>query len=199
VPAAPSEFGSPEDAERWTRDNLGIRTVDYGEATAVGVSIVTHGLAIAWPSGMDLPRVVVFSAEASWGEAEVARMNPAYGGRLELNPTSPYWAGTMAEVRAMAREAKDRGFRATADPRHPILHELGHLAHWEAKRASWDDDWGDRVGAARDQQAMAGRVSGRAAQSPAQFVAEVFAGLRLGEKYPVNILTLYALYGGLQP
>jgi hypothetical protein len=98
VPAAPSEFGSPQEAEQWTRDNLGIRTVDYGEATAVGASIVTHGLATAWASGMDLPRVVVFSAEASWGEAEVARMNPAYGGRLELNPTSPYWAGTMARI-----------------------------------------------------------------------------------------------------
>jgi hypothetical protein len=124
-------------------------------------------------------------------------MHPAYGGRLEVNLQCPYWVGDLADIAANAQAARARGAWATADVRHPILHELGHLAHWEAKRTSWDDDWGDRDGPAPAQQALSVLVSRRAAHSPAEFVAEVFAGLRLGEAYAPEILVLYQAYGGM--
>jgi hypothetical protein len=199
VQSPPDTFSSTQEAEQWTRDNLGIATVDYRHASVPAATVVTQALAHAQAAGVRLPRAVVFDRQAFRHDAEATSLNPAHGGRLSVNPENVYWLGRLADLALAARELRSRGMWATADPRHPILHELGHLAHWEAKRASWDDGWGDRGGPAAVERALAAQVSRRAEHSPAQFVAEVFAGLRLGETYSVEVLALYTLYGGLQP
>lgn len=48
----------------------------------------------------------------------------------------------------------------------------------------------------KDIQAIAGRVSNYAKESPLEFVAETFAGLRDGIKFDDDVMSLYKKYGG---
>lgn len=48
----------------------------------------------------------------------------------------------------------------------------------------------------KDIQATAGKVSNYAKESPLEFVAETFAGLRDGQKYSDDVMALYKKYGG---
>jgi hypothetical protein len=187
-----------QDAEQWVRDTLGIARVDYRDATAVSAGVVNQALSFAGAAGMTLPREIHIDGRLFHPDSvEVARLLPAHGGSLQVNPHSEYWQGTLAEVARRARLLEATKVWSTGDARHPIIHELGHLAHWDARRASWDDDWGDRETTAQVQRALARQVSARAVASPAEFVAEVFAALALGKHYSPEVLAMFTLYGGL--
>ena len=104
------------------------------------------------------------------------------GQYVNVNPASPFWRDPAANMRAMRR----RGHVSTSDPRGAILHEVGHLkdsnAHYGAQRK------GPRV---------ASRVSRYATESPREFVAEVYAGLRTGRKYDRQVMSAYRTEAGL--
>jgi hypothetical protein len=83
-----------------------------------------------------------------------------------------------------------------------IMHEIGHS---RAKRTGFMNDpskpWG--IGtrpfdSARNQR-LARRVSGYAATSPSEFIAETYAGRRTGRKYDHQVMRAYRQEMGLPP
>jgi hypothetical protein len=78
------------------------------------------------------------------------------------------------------------------------VHELGHLAHWSVSRNRWGESWPAGASGA-EQRALAQQVSRYAASDPGEFVAEIFAGTRLGRVYSADIMALYQWYGGWKP
>jgi hypothetical protein len=192
-------FRSVREAADWARGTLGIPIVNYTDASLEMATIANEALGLVHGHGWKLPRAVFIAQEAFGGRADdLARLEPNYGGRLEVNPHHDYWHGTWAELQARTRYYGSSRWWSSADVRHPIVHELGHLAHWDTRPETWGADWG--TGAiATEQRALARAVSRYAAPAPGEFVAEVFAGLLLGQAYSAQILALYRLYGGLEP
>jgi hypothetical protein len=80
-----------------------------------------------------------------------------------------------------------------------VRHELGHAAHYRALSSKERE----RVWFAEDLQPdelpIARRVSGRAAWSPKEFVAEVFAALWAGIDYDEEVIGLFEHYGRQKP
>ncbi len=72
------------------------------------------------------------------------------------------------------------------------IHEIGHNLH---ERALGDAFW--ETGSGLSQKAThAGDVSAYAGNNRKEFVAEVFAGMNVGRKYPKDVMTEYTGYGG---
>ncbi len=117
--------------------------------------------------------------------------------------TDTVFLNATAERWLEAREPKlDGVFTAVEDSaHHPAWHELGHRQHWfaidrdkarfraMAESGSWSagDIW------------AAARVSGYAATSPREFVAETWAGMKQGKRYDGEIMALYQRFGGPPP
>ena len=187
-------------AEDYARRVFGIEHADYRDASPAIATIVNDALALCHAARIALPRSVVINETIfGGGPREVARLLPSRSARLEINTRHEYWQGTSVDIARRASRLGRDGIWSTGDPRHPIVHELGHLAHWIAFRASWDDEWGDRGGDGPEQRTLAGQVSRRAAYSPAEFIAEVFAGLVLGRRYPEDVVQMLEQYGRLHP
>ena len=94
------------------------------------------------------------------------------------------------------------GYTSTNHPDHVFLHELGHVLH--DLDLLHDPILHEQTSAARDfatsaTQDCAKQVSRRAMHSPAEFVAETFAGIVAGKIYPATVQDLYNQLGGPQP
>ena len=104
------------------------------------------------------------------------------GRYVNINPASPFWKDPAGQMRAMRR----RGHVATSDPRGAIAHEIGHLKDSNAA-----------YGARRRGPRVASRVSRYATESPREFVAEVYAGLKTGRRYDRQVMAAYRTESGL--
>jgi hypothetical protein len=124
----------------------------------------------------------------SWGpkgpvaSGAVGSGGPGKVGRIRINMANPCWGNPKKYEAAQARAkiwSSDAGTAA-------IIHEVGHTLH----RAS------HRVIRARVDMAVASKVSSYACSSQGEFVAETFAGLVAGKRYPNEVLGLYRQLGG---
>jgi hypothetical protein len=114
-------------------------------------------------------------------------------GQRELQVNPFYFRVNDRKQRAESGHAS--GHYSTPSEDHVFLHELGHLLHGTAETTATD---AERFDTTEDAQ-TAKTVSGRAAVSPVEFVAEVFAGTVHGNKYPPAVEDLYRRLGGPQP
>ena len=110
---------------------------------------------------------------------------------LVVNVRSPYWKKAEGNAKAQF----DAGWWSTDDPRHPLIHEIGHAAHAKHDRRLY---LALKHSAMPDEVliALTGKVSGYAMTSPHEFVAEVFAGLLAGEEYGDDVMAWYVRWRG---
>lgn len=110
-----------------------------------------------------------------------------------LNPDSPFWHKRIDR----ALELHLNGHWSTPSPEHPILHELGHALHARKSPEIYRQSAAGQVFlpevALRD---LRGKVSKYALTSVTNFVAETFAGLRVGMQYGDEVLRWYRYFGG---
>lgn len=118
---------------------------------------------------------------------------------VQLNASHSAWKNPRQD---MLRSRRKNEF-STSSAHHYAQHELGHVKNPTGRMAnSWDTQLRQKgqimanadavVGAKR----LARRVSRYAMQSPAEFTAEVSAGLALGKKYDRNVMGLYRTVQG---
>lgn len=111
---------------------------------------------------------------------------------MYIRPSDLYWLDPVKE----AAKQFALGQWCTDQPHHVVIHELGHLAHYRqdaaAYRAALDKVW------TAEELSIARRVSAYAAESPREFVAEVFVLLTLGKPIADDVLSLYQKLGGMQ-
>ena len=119
-------------------------------------------------------------------------------GKITLVKNSEYWSNP----RKHSIDQRRQGWFSSSSPKAVIMHEIGHS---RAKRTGFMNDpskpWG--IGtrpfdSARNQR-LARRVSGYAATSPSEFIAETYAGRRTGRKYDHQVMRAYRQEMGLPP
>lgn len=107
-------------------------------------------------------------------------------------PSSPNWSATPEEL---ASQNAGAYFSAT-HPDHTIHHEIGHALH---DRAIGPTAY-HKVGRGTPDDALVKiayeEVSGYAATSEVEFVAEVYAGMNLDKSYGTGVMDLYHKLGG---
>ncbi|MDD5271090.1 MAG: phage minor head protein [Methylovulum sp.] len=175
---------------------LGVKNVDYQQHRNIA-QFVNAGLSELSARGLPLPDNVLVHGQAfgQWAaksneplEGLVAAFLPhptTQETYLFLNPFYPHWDNPLAD--AVAQQAK--GVWSTGHERHILHHELGHLAHYRRAPAAYQSALAGELSAAET--SVAGRVSLYAADGPAEFVAETFAGLLIGKHFDAEIITLY--------
>lgn len=113
---------------------------------------------------------------------------------LVVNESGAFWKGS--DQQSKQEEQFKAGKLSTPDPRHPIIHEVGHAASHKRdprfyrtlKFARFPDEARLDLGE--------GQVSLYAMTSPHEFVAEVFAGLVIGMKYSESVMRWYDTWVG---
>jgi len=113
-------------------------------------------------------------------------------GKIYINEQHEYWD----DAKLYMHKASRSGYLSSDHPDHVIVHEVGHALHHAQV--------GDHVMqtlSARDwksgQSAMATReVSMYGGSDPAEFVAEVYAGVKGGQTYDQEIMDIYHSFKG---
>lgn len=112
------------------------------------------------------------------------------GDVLLINPDSIFLQAGAINLRGSMETSFRRGESSTDDPLHIIRHELAHVAQAKAGMLpgkEFDDE---------EHRKLAMTVSQRAAASPSELVAEVYAGRLAGKQYTDEVMQLYAHYFG---
>jgi hypothetical protein len=116
---------------------------------------------------------------------------------IHLNKAANYWRNPTMEQRRL----RSSGWTSSSSPVHVLLHEVGHMRDLKmGKRGGGVDPWFNQYGTNKNtKKGLAKRVSGYAAQSPDEFVAETYAGRRTGRKYDYQVMSAYRETKGLNP
>jgi hypothetical protein len=132
-------------------------------------------------------------------EVRISRSNPGYlaayaitgDGRSHFS-INPQAVEMVAPIRNQ-RAARRTGFFSTGSAQHTAMHEAGHAMH--SRRT---DAFRTKTGREKAP-ASARRVSKYATENSAEFVAEVYAGRRLGRKYDAQVMRDYQRALGVKP
>jgi hypothetical protein len=112
---------------------------------------------------------------------------------IVFNADYPAWS----DMRGYMKKAAS--FYSTVHPQHIVRHELGHAAHYHALSSQERHGIWLAESLRPGELSIARRVSDRAAWSPKEFVAEVYAGLWAGVDYDDEVIGLFEYYGGQRP
>lgn len=96
--------------------------------------------------------------------------------KLVINTAAPFWKNPKAE----AIKYRRAGWMSSSSPGHVIRHETGHVVHPPTRQLRFAD-------APR----TAGRVSRYGRTDAMEFMAETYAGLRSGQRYPARVMREY--------
>jgi hypothetical protein len=113
---------------------------------------------------------------------------------LVVNENGAFWKGN--DQQAKQEEQFRVGRLSTPDPRHPILHEIGHAASRTRDPRSYRTLKLSRFPSEARLDLGEGQVSLYAMTSPHEFVAEVFAGLVVGMVYSESVMNWYETWIG---
>lgn len=155
-------------------------------------------LAYGRAQGFRLEALAPGEAQGNFGvDASVPMFYRAAARTIYANPDSDMFRSSDPAGMA-ARQAASRWW-VSGTLEGLVDHEIGHARH----HAALGDDYRDkRLREAWDAEAAAkirARVSGYAAQSRVEFVAEVYSGLKSGVKYDPGIMQTYKDLGGAMP
>jgi hypothetical protein len=125
----------------------------------------------------------------------VAAFSAFYPDKIKFVKNSTFWSNPKKN----AIDQRRQGWISSSNPRAVVMHEIGHS---RAKRSGFMNDpskaWGigTRPFDNSKNQRLARRVSGYAATSPSEFVAETYAGLRTGRRYDYQVMQAYRQEAG---
>ena len=199
-------------AEQFAR-KLGVREVDYRGRLDIA-NVCNHGLFLVFTRGVPMPsRLVVkewFTREEAEDPNEIGYYSAGFGnqpGEIYLNEEHPAWRNLAATM----QQARANHNLSTADPRHPIVHEMGELAMHLSVGGSVrplprivlrDEVEFQRLGETGELDEIADVVSDRASLNHSEFVAEVFAALMSGRIELLEneaVMSAYRHFGGAPP
>jgi hypothetical protein len=134
-------------------------------------------------------------ARKLWGDKVDNLAAQYYPGNdtIVINARSKYW--DPGEVEA----AHKRGWLSSDDPNHIINHELGHRAHRQAIGPERWDQQNTKSTEGPGKTRIEKEVSQYAAVNRAEFVAEVYAGMKSGKTYDPKIMEQFRVFGGVAP
>jgi hypothetical protein len=179
---------TPEDAEAFTRSLPRIQNVEGAEQTPVETqNVVNHGLHAMASLGYPMPKTISYEDRAD-DKGLVAEMH-LLDDKMVINRTGDYWQDPDKN----AARGKNVGRSSYSRPDGPIMHELGHKLHFMNAPSSPNTR---SFGSIMEVDPIVDHVSAYAADSPSEFVAEVFAGIQGGSRYPPVIKNLYDKYRG---
>lgn len=126
--------------------------------------------------------------------SSVASVSERSPNQVNINASHSAWRNPRRDM----IESRRKNEFSTSSANHYVAHELGHVRNPSNKMANgWNTQLRDKgqIYADADKvisaQRVARRVSRYAMTSPAEFAAEVSAGLRLGKKYDNVVMRLY--------
>ena len=150
-------------------------------------NIVNQGLAEAKMRELPLPKTVVFHSAPNQ-QARLAWID-ARQSKITINTAATTWM----HLNYFVPKNFTNGFWSTGDPLHPILHELGHLRHYQENPISYlrpPRSWTDK------DKSVANTVSVIASMDHKEFVAEVHVGLLVDSCYNKDVKKLYKEFTG---
>lgn len=108
-----------------------------------------------------------------------------------IDDRSPFWKNPAIE----AAKRFDIGWWSTSNALHPIIHEIGHEAHYKSAPRIYFSRSLERWTSVEFSK-ISGKVSKYAETDPSEFVAEVFAGLVDGIEYDPQVMAVYRTLQG---
>jgi hypothetical protein len=112
-----------------------------------------------------------------------------------LNPGSRFFAGGSDGMAHMTRAAYERGWWSTDSPLGPVLHELGHAAHWGSSQQAYRE--AQHMLLSKEEGRMVRRrLSEYGSIDPLELVAEVVASKLTGFLVHPDVIELYRRFGG---
>jgi hypothetical protein len=132
---------------------------------------------------------------SSIGFAKLGKGVPAFYAHhpdeLVLDERSRFWKDPVGEASRM----RDADWWSTSNPRHPLIHEVGHAAHFKSDPRLYDT-LKFRRWTPGELTSISGKVSKYAETHPSEFIAEVFAGLVDGATYDAQVMETYKMFRG---
>lgn len=204
APLPPGDRGAAALAEQTARE-LGVRDAQFGDHDAIAerLNFVVRDLTDA---GYQAPPVLhISSAESEvLQQATRTRFILAFDAdnsqRMLIDPRDEYWRNPAAT----AAKNHDERMWSTSDPNHAVLHDMAHWLHFNADPANYVSL--KTLAFNADEVAVIARQVSTAADTPVEFMAEVFAQLwrrRIDggtTSLPNNaIMDLYRKLGGIEP
>lgn len=127
--------------------------------------------------------------------SEAAKRDPAAffrkRGVIAFNPRFDGWDAIEAKIAQRALQ----GWWSTDDPDYLLFHEAAHDLHFKAIQNDRYEALA-RMSLGAVERVIALEVSGYAAKSPLEFVAEVFAARMAGEVFSAAVMNLYKMWEG---
>ena len=188
---APTRAISLSEFKRVTQTH-GIQAAGFANAAEVIRDLTATAITMARKAGLYVPEEIIAVPRVPGTTSGPYVSIPAgyREGKVYIGTQSTYWR----EPRRRAHEAHEFGQWSTGRLEHPLLHEFAHAEHAKYARewflASDYPEW------ALVSKGIASKVSDRATDGIAEFVAEVRAGLVAGRNFPVDVLGWYTYFGG---
>lgn len=217
--AAYEDMDSVESVENYLRNDLGIEFPELGgsdlgldpfaspnpEKLALA-NFLANGLTEAKKRGLFMPKRISVTEDAFRRYPPKERKNvPALfregdNPALAINPSSTVYKNGGQKAGSVSRRQAEDGYWSSGDEHSTLFHELGHAAHFDSDPGAFQKafDGGTPAQAAEMRRIVreTGQPSKYAKQSPAEFVAEVYAGAADGKQYSTDVIQLYEELGG---
>jgi hypothetical protein len=164
------------------------------EPSAAVADRVVSGLEFGASRGVGMPWRLVFR-RAEGEPTFTARYIPP-ADALIIVVGDVYWEAPEEEMENFFRQ---RIF-PSANPDFPVLHELGHRAHYLAlgDPARWSAYRAMRL-SRPERRIVDAEVGRNAASDPLELIADVFAARLDGRTFNASVMALYRRYGGPTP
>jgi hypothetical protein len=181
--------------------NYGVKEVNYGgrldianDANMVLSEFKQRGLAIPDHVNVDENQFLMWekqlNKDLSKTPAAFTFSQKSAQTYLFIKPSDAYWV----DAAKSAKIEYDDGYWSSEHPRHALLHELGHHAHYLQSQEKYIDYLSTAL--TLSQATIAAKVSKYAIESQGEFIAETFVLLILGKPIPSDVLELYQLLEG---
>jgi len=141
-------------------------TIDYG--TDIKINILKT---LQWGKENNIPMITTKT------NPDILARTDIDTNIMEINSGSDFWKDPVRNM----QKAFEQGQFSTENPLHIIVHETAHMK-FKGLPYSWNGI---------EDKKIAGEVSLYAKDSPDEFIAETFTGLKFGKKYSYNVLSLY--------
>ncbi len=178
-------------AEQIAKRMFGLKEVDYGGRADIGnmVNACLGDLRRAGMAPLDCAiRVDLGNFEGRNNARDILAEYAKRRHEIIFNPGADFWQSP----REYAKRCHQLGWWPTDQPSSAIHHELAHALH-----QSRSPLFGASSPLLTRDLAIAKMVSGNAARSEGDFVADVFAGLMMGMEYNAEVMEAYLRLGGL--
>ena len=158
------------------------------------IPAIARALEIGGKAGVRTVALDARQAAIKWPSEDIRKRTAAVynpeKGTIYINATYEGWQDPVAWLTGKGT------WYSTHHKDHWVWHELGHHFHWLGIGKDLDRFKAVAKSRPPDLDLVRQHVSGYAAQSDAEFVAEVYVGLKAGKQYPRALIDHYLALGG---